>query len=410
MKAEIIGIGTEILLGQIVNTNSAYLSRKLAEIGIDVYYHEIVGDNKNRLYRSIKSALERSDIVITTGGLGPTIDDITLDTLAKIAGKPLILEKKIIGLIKCHFRKRRIKMPQNNLRQAFVPEGAIWLQNNVGTAPGLIIKAGKKLLFALPGPPREMISIFESSVLPYLKRKFGGKSVILSRTLKTTGLAESQLHEMVKEFLRLSGDATVGIYAHPAQVDLKITAKAKDLKPAQGKINTIEKKIRKRLGSLIFGIDSQTLEENTLKLLKDKKIAFAESCTGGLITSRFTDIPGASKNLLFSIVAYSNQSKVELLDISYETIKKHGAVSMQTAKAMAVNIRNLSNADIGISTTGIAGPSGAKKGKPVGLVYIAFSTRKNTVTRECHFTGSRENIKFRASQAAIDMLRLQLLK
>jgi nicotinamide-nucleotide amidase len=410
MKAEIIGIGTEILLGQIVNSNSAYISKKLAEIGIDVYYHITVGDNKNRLYEAIKSAFKRSDIVITTGGLGPTIDDITLHVAAKIAKNPLILQQKIVALMKEHFQKRHINMPKNNLRQAYIPKGAVWLRNNVGTAPGLIIKIEEKILIALPGPPREMIPMLEAGVLPYLKKRYITRSVILSRILKTTGLAESQLHEKIKRFLRLSGDTTVGIYAHPAQVDLKITAKAKNVTLAKRKINSIEKKIRKILGSLIFGIDSQTLEESTLKLLKSKTIAMAESCTGGLITSRITDISGASKNLLLSIVAYSNRSKTELLDIPYKHINEYGAVSRQTAKAMAISIRNLAGADIGISTTGIAGPGGATKGKPVGLVHIACSTKRKTITKEYHFTGSREIIKFRASQAALNMLRLHLLK
>jgi nicotinamide-nucleotide amidase len=410
MKAEIIGIGTEILLGQTVNSNSAYISKKLAEIGIDVYYHTTVGDNESRLCESIKSAFQRSDIVITTGGLGPTIDDITLDAIAKISERPLILQQKIVNLVKEHFQKRHINMPQNNLRQAYVPKGAVWLRNNVGTAPGLIIKIGGKILIALPGPPREMIPMIERDVLLYLKKQYKGRSVILSRTLKTTGLAESQLHEKIKAFLRLSGDITVGIYAHPAQVDIRITAKAKNSHLAKRNINLVEEKMRKDLGSLIFGIDGQTLEGNTLKLLKAKTIAIAESCTGGLITSRITDVPGASKNLLLSVIAYSNRSKMELLDIPYRKIKKCGAVSMQTAKEMAISIRDLANTDIGISTTGIAGPGGATKDKPVGLVYIACSTKRKTIVNKYHFTGSREIIKFRTSQAALNMLRLHLLK
>ena len=409
MKAEIIGIGTEILLGQIVNTNSAYLSRRLAGIGIDVYYHTTVGDNKKRLYESIKAAMERSDVVITTGGLGPTIDDVTLTTVAKISGKPLVLKKKIVKLISTHFRKRHINMPKNNLQQAYIPKGAVWLRNHTGTAPGLIIKMDKKFLIALPGPPREMIPMLDSDVLPYLKKQSHNKSVILSRTLKTTGLAESQVHDKVKRFMSLSGDTTVGIYAHPAQVDLKITSKAKNSDFAKSKISFIEKKIHKRLGRIIFGADNQTLEENTLKLLRGKTIAIAESFTGGLITSRITDIPGASKNLLYSIVTYSNKSKMDLLGIAYLTLKQYGAVSGQIAKAMAVNIRNLSGADIGISTTGIAGPGGAAKKKPVGLVYIALSTRLKTLVEKYYFTGERQTIKFRASQAALDMLRLYLL-
>jgi nicotinamide-nucleotide amidase len=410
MKAEIIGIGTEILLGQIVNTNSAYLSKKLAQIGIDVYYHTTVGDNKKRLYESIQAALKRSDIVITTGGLGPTIDDITLAVVSKISGKPLQFNKKIARLIEIHFKKRRIRMPKNNLRQAYIPKNAKWLRNNVGTAPGLMIKKDKKLIIALPGPPREMIPMVNADLLPYLKKIHITKTVILSRTLKTTGLAESQLHEKVKDFLRMKGNTTVGIYAHPAQVDLKITSKAKNLTQAKQANLVIEKGIRARLGELVFGADNDTLEGNTLKLLKYKTISLAESCTGGLISSRITDIPGASQNLLSSIAAYSNRSKQELLDISYQTIRKHGAVSSQVAKAMAENVRKLSYADFGISTTGIAGPDGAVKNKPVGLVYIGLSTCSKTSVKKYYFIGTRKIIKFRTSQAALNMLRLYLIK
>jgi len=221
MKAEIIGIGTEILLGGIINTNSAYLSVKLAEIGIDCYCHTTVGDNHLRLYEAITRALDRSDIVITTGGLGPTIDDITLEVIAKVTKKPLIVEKDIVKLISGHFKKRHIKMASNNLRQAHIPKGASWLKNDVGTAPGIVIKIDKKLLIALPGPPREMQPMVEKDLLQYLKKSSRRKSIILSRTLKTTGLSESRLHTRVKEFLKLSGDTTVGIYAHPSQVDFK---------------------------------------------------------------------------------------------------------------------------------------------------------------------------------------------
>lgn len=410
MKAEIIGIGTEILLGGIVNTNSAYLSRKLAEVGIDCYYHTTVGDNHHRLYAAIMQALDRADIVITTGGLGPTFDDITLEVISKVTQRPLILKKEIIRLISEHFKKRHIKMAKDNLRQGYIPKGAAWLKNNIGTAPGIVIKIGKRLLIALPGPPREMQPMVERDLLPYLKKSATEKSVILSRILKTTGFAESQLHEKVKKFLKLSEDTTVGIYAHPSQVDLKITAKAKNIKSAKRKIYFIEKRIRKDLGKLIFAADTETLEGKVSDLLRKKSIAIAESCTGGLISDRLTDIAGISKNLLLAIVAYSDKAKVELLNIPEKKLKAHGAVSMQVSKTMAKNIRVLAGSDIGIAITGIAGPSGSTKKKPVGLVYIALSTSLRIIAKKCYFTGSRKTIKFRSSQAALDMLRRYLME
>jgi len=410
MKAEIIGIGTEILLGQIINSNSAYLSKKLAEVGIDVHYHLTVGDNPMRLYTAIVRALGRSDIVITTGGLGPTVDDITLEAIAKVTQRPLIFKNQILKDMQAHFKKRRIKMPANNKRQAYIPKGAKWLKNNVGTAPGIISKISDKHLIALPGPPREMAPMVGRDVIPYLKKTDRAKSVILSRLIKTTGLAESQLHPKIKDLLKLSGDITVGIYAHPSQIDLKITAKSKNSSLAKRRISSIEKKIQKRLGTLIFGVDADTLEGTVAKLLKSKTLAIAESCTGGLLSSRLTDMAGISKNLLLSVVTYSNKAKIELLDIESETLKKYGAVSAQVAKSMAKNVKNLANSDIGIGITGIAGPGGGTKKKPLGLVFISLSSDSKTICKECHFTGDRKTIKFRASQTALDILRHHLAK
>jgi len=408
MKAEIIGIGTEILLGQIVNTNSAYLSKRLAELGIDVYYHTTVGDNPLRLYASITRGLGRADIVITTGGLGPTLDDITLEIISKTMQRPLILKREILRQIEAHFKRRHIKMPKNNIRQAYVPKGARWLKNDVGTAPGLIFKESNRMLVALPGPPRELIPMFERDLIPLLKKIQPAMSVILTRTIKTTGLAESQLHTKVKDFLKLSGSTTVGIYARPSQINLKITAKAKTAAAARKKISIVEKRMKKRLGKLIYGVDEQTLEGETAKLLKNRTIAIAESCTGGLLSSRLTDISGMSANLISSIVAYSNKTKMELLDISKDMLRKQGAVSRVVSKAMANNIRKLANTDIGIGITGIAGPGGGTSKKPVGLVYISISDKAKTFCREYHFTGERKIIKFRATQAALDMLRRNL--
>ncbi|MFH1646045.1 MAG: competence/damage-inducible protein A [Candidatus Omnitrophota bacterium] len=409
MKAEIISIGTEILLGHTIDTNSAYISKKLAQPGIDIYYQTTVGDNPSRLLSTIQQALGRSDIVFTIGGLGPTVDDITLNTLAEVSQKLLILNKPIQNNISTFFKKRHMSMPKNNIRQAYIPKGAKWFKNEFGTAPGLKIKIGKKILFALPGPPRELIPMFEKNILPTLKELSPEKFVILTRTIKTTGLAESQLHPKVKDLLQLSGNTTVGIYASPSEIKLKITSKDKTQKKAEDNINKLEKKINARLEKLIFGIDEETLEGAINKLLKNKKLAIAESCTGGLISSRLTDTSGISKNLLFSVVAYSNTAKTGLLNIPENIIKKHGAVSSIVAKEMAKNIMSLANSDIGIGITGIAGPSGGSKEKPVGLVHIALADSKKTIHKKFYFNGTRTDVKFQASQAALNMLRLYLL-
>ncbi len=412
MKAEIINIGTEILLGHIVNTNSAYLSRKLAELGIDVYYHTTIGDNPLRLYAAIQRALGRSDIVITTGGLGPTVDDITLETIARVLDKKLIYKDQIWQRIEDHFKKRHIKTPKNNVRQAYIPQGSRWLKNDVGTAPGIIAKKSEKILIALPGPPRELIPMVERDMVTYLKKFTYKKSkIIKSKVLKTTGLAESQVHPKVKKILHMSGNTTVGIYAHPAQIDIKIMTKAKNEKEAQKNILSVEKQIRKRLGNLIFGCDNETLEGIVARLLRKNKktIAIAESCTGGLLSNRLTDIPGSSNYLMHSIIAYSNKSKTQLLGVPEEIIKKYGAVSRQTAKLMAKNVKELANVDIGLSITGIAGPSGGTKQKSVGLVYIAIATKNKIICKEFHFSGERKIIKHFSSQAALNMLRRYLL-
>ena len=426
MRAEIISIGTEILLGHITNTNATYLSKKLAESGIDVYYHVTVGDNPQRLSEAIQKALGRSDIVITTGGLGPTVDDYTLQAISMALDKKLTFKKEIWRLIQNRFRIRHIKTPKNNIRQAYIPEGSQWIKNNNGTAPGIISKWGhptnkadknspgrvSPVLVALPGPPMELMPMFEESVAPYLKKLSYRKSFIIkTRTIKTTGSAESQLHPRVKKILEMSGNTTVGIYARPGEVDLKITAKAHSEKDADRLIATVERKIRKKLKNLIFGIDEQTLEGSVADLLSKntKTIAIAESCTGGLLSSRLTDIPGASRYLKFSLVAYSYFSKTLLLGVPPQIIKKYGAVSRQTVLRMAANARKLADTDIGVAITGIAGPGGATFKKPVGLVYIALAVKNKTIVKECHFTGERKIIKFLSSQVALDLLRKQLL-
>ncbi len=411
MKAEIISIGTEILLGQILNTNQEWLSRRLAALGIDVYYHSTVGDNPQRLIQAIRQGLERSDIVITTGGLGPTVDDITLEAIARALSKKLVFDQKILKQIRAHFGRQCIGMPRENIRQAHVPKGAIILKNEVGTAPGFIVEDDLKIFIALPGPPRELNPMFEYCAVPYLKKKTKFPFTIKTRTINITGLPESVVDSKVKDILQSPPPLTVGIFSHPSLIELKITAKAKNEKEAKILIDKMDKKITARLKDYIFGRDNQTLEEAVGRLLTHsrKTLAIAESCTGGLISSRITDVPGSSKYFKMGIIAYSNDVKVSKLKVVPGLLKRYGAVSQQVATQMAKNVREITGTDYGLGVTGMAGPSGGTKSKPVGLVYIAVADPKKTICRKFNFTGDRRIIKFKTSQAALDMLRISLL-
>ena len=408
MKAEIISLGTELLLGSILNTNARFISQKLAEIGLDLYYQTTIGDNPSRLTESIKKAVGRSDVVIITGGLGPTVDDITIETISKLTGRRLVLNEKVLEDLKDYFKLRRLKVPAESLRQAYMPEGATIIRNTVGTAPGIITEYKGKMIICLPGPPRELEPIFENKIMPYIKKEFKGTWVIISRTIKTTGLAESQVDKKVRDLLKLRPPTTVGIYAKLGEVDLTIMAKAESVKKAADAIERVEKKIRQRLKWHIFGHDDDTLEGSAANILNKKKIklAIAESCTGGLVANRLTDVSGSSKYFLMGIVAYSNDIKTNILGVSEESIKRYGAVSENVALEMANGIRFLACADIGIGITGIAGPAGATRAKPVGLVYIALTGCGKSIVKEFRFKGSRQEIKFQASQTALDMLRL----
>lgn len=373
MKAEIISIGTELLLGHIIDTNASYLSRKLAELGIDIYYRTVIGDNPSRLNAILREVLSRSDIVITSGGLGPTVDDITVETIIRLAGK------------------RSIKR----------------VENHVGTAPGLIAQYGPKVIICLPGPPRELEPMFEKSIAPYLDRVQRGKKIIVSRIIKTTGLREAKVNKIAADLLQLKPPTTVGIYAKLGEVDLKIMAKTGREEMANNAIKNIEKKIKSRLKDYIFGYDDETLEGAVAKILlkKKKAIAISESCTGGLVSNRLTNVSGSSVYFKMGLVAYSNESKIKMLGVRPELIKKYGAVSREVALDMARGVMSRASADIGLGVTGIAGPTGGTKSKPVGLVYIAFASGKKRIVKKLLFKGSREDVKFRASQAVLELTR-----
>ena len=420
ISAQIICIGNEIMLGHIANTNASFISKKIASIGIKTAKHLDIPDDPEVIISSIKKALSESEIVILSGGLGPTVDDITLECIAKALDKKLLFNKDTANRIKAHFKRRKIKMPENNLRQALVPEGAIPINNNLGTAPGLILPLpfmgegrgeGKvRALLAFPGVPHELYSMLENTALLYLKKHFQTGKIIKSRLIKITGLAESKVNEMIESILRISGKIQMGIYPHPEEIQVKITVTEKNEKSAGLAISKIEKKIKSRLKDYIFGYDTEKLEEIVgKKLLKSRKtLAIAESCTGGLLASRITDIPGSSIYLKLGLITYGNESKNKLLNIPMDAIKKYGAVSKQIASLMAKNVQIMAGVDYGIGISGIAGPGGATKKKPIGLVYVALATKNKTICKEFNFIGTRSLIKYKSTQAALNMLRLTL--
>jgi nicotinamide-nucleotide amidase len=407
ISAQVICIGNEIMLGHIANTNSQFISNKLASIGIRTSKHLDIPDVPEVIISSIRKALRESEIVILSGGLGPTVDDLTLECIGKALNKKLILNKKIARTIKTLFKDRKMKMPSNNLRQALIPKNGIPITNNIGTAPGLIIPVENKVLMAFPGVPFELYPMVKEIALPYLKKIFSLNEIIKSRIIKITGLSESRVDEIIEDILRLTGKVQMGIYPYPEEIHVKITVTEKNERSADKIIAKIEKQIRSRLKNYIFGYDNEKLEEVVGKiLLKSKKtLAIAESCTGGLLSSRITDVPGSSNYFKLGLVTYSNESKNKLLDIPIETIKKYGSVSKQVASLMAVNIRKLVMADYGIGISGIAGPGGATNKKPIGLVYIALSTKTKTYCKEFRFRGTRDIIKQRSTQAALNMIR-----
>lgn len=408
MNAEIISIGTELLLGQILNTNAQYLSKSLAGIGINVYYRTEVGDNQKRLRSVFETALKRSDLIITTGGLGPTEDDLTKETIADILGLELEEDFEALQSIKNYFEKIKVKMTNNNKKQALIPKGSIALPNRQGTAPGVLIEKNNKTVFMLPGPPNEMMAMYKEHVEPYLIKR--GQGIIKSKVLKFIGIGESSLEEKIKDLLR-SDNPTLAPLAGRGEVSLRITAKGTEAKKVEEKISNMEKLIRARVGKYVYGVDDETLEECVGKILVDKNqtISIAESCTGGLIADKLTNVPGISKVFDRCIVTYSNKSKIEELGVPPEILNSFGAVSKETATAMAEGIRKVSGSKLGLAVTGIAGPSGATPDKPVGLVYVALSTPENTICKNYVFNGRREIIKNRAALTALNMLRKYLI-
>ncbi len=372
MNCELISVGTEILLGDILNTNVQYLSRELALLGISVMHHTTVGDNSQRLTDALKLAFTRSELVILTGGLGPTPDDLTKETCAEFFGLGLYEDGNILSDIKSYFANKNIKMPECNKKQALVPENSIILENKNGTAPGFILEKDGKIIVILPGPPGEMKPMYENSVKDYLKKYTD--EVIISHSIRTFGIGESAMSEAVEHLLE-SSNPTVAPYAKSGEALLRVTAKAASEEKAEKLMKPIISEIREKLGGYIYGTDTDSIEQATVALLKEKKltVAFAESCTGGLCAKRITDVKGASEVFHCTVVSYSDEIKNKVLGVSEENLRKYGAVSSVVAAEMALGVKNISGADFGASVTGFAGPSFEGCEDPVGLIYIAVT-------------------------------------
>jgi nicotinamide-nucleotide amidase len=411
LRAEIIAVGTELLLGQIANTNARYLSEKLAELGIDVYWHTVVGDNAHRLDEAIGLALSRADLIIFSGGLGPTMDDLTKETVASLLGLALEKNSEWEKHLEERFARLGRQMTDNNRKQALVPGGAVLIENDNGTAPGLWLERADKILVLLPGPPRELEPMFADKIVPRLI-KAGDSQVICSRVLKVAGLGESAMEEAIADLLKKQSNPTIAPLVKHTEVHLRITAKAASKEEAVKMLTETEDEIRGRLGLAVYGAGEESMADAVAALLFKKKmtLAVAESCTGGLLSHMLTNVPGSSDYFLEGLVAYSNRSKTDLLNIKGSLLREFGAVSEETARAMAENLRRRAGCDLTMAVTGIAGPTGATDDKPVGLVYIALAGPEGVSCRRFNFWGKRETIKERAAVAGLNMLRLYLAR
>jgi len=380
MKAEIFCVGTELLLGDVVNTNAAFLSRELATLGIFVYYHSVCGDNPERLKTCLDIALNRSDIIVMTGGLGPTYDDLTKETVAEKFGLNLKMHEESLDRIVGFYKRLGREMTENNKKQALMPEGAIVFRNDFGTAPALAIEKDGKTVIMLPGPPREMAPLFTNEVKPFLKKY--SNSMLFSSNIHIFGIGESYVESKLRDMMEKFTNPTIAPYVNDGEVKIRVTANAKSEVLAKELIAPVIEQINSILGENIYGVDVPSLEFALVKTLTEKKltIATSESCTGGLISKRITEIPGSSAVFGYGVCTYANEAKTKLLGVASETLEKFGAVSEETAKEMALGVLSLSGADIALSVTGIAGPDGGTAEKPVGLVYVGCACKNGTFT------------------------------
>lgn len=408
--AEIIAVGTELLLGNIVNTNARDISQALSAVGVNVFWHTVVGDNPQRLKDALDVARKRADIIITTGGLGPTYDDLTKQTICEAFGKPLVLHQDIVEDLRVFFEKNvHMEMPSNNIQQAELPEGCTVFDNPVGTAPGCAFVSGGVHVLMLPGPPFEMLTMLKNHVVPYLRSL--SDEVIVSHDIMTFGLGESPMEELMREKMRHMENPSLATYAKPSEVRLRATAKAESVEAAEAMLAPVVKDVTDFLGNYVYGVDVASLEAVCVRLLKEKglTLATAESCTGGRVAERITALPGVSAVYRGGVVSYWTQVKAGVLGVPQAILDAHGAVSEETARAMAEGARRVTGAEIAVSVTGVAGPDPDERGVPVGIVYIGLATPDGTFCRPLDLgMRRRDRIQDLASNHALDVVRRYL--
>ena len=407
-KAEILCVGTELLLGDIVNTNASELSAALRGLGIGVYWQSVVGDNPARLRQAVETARDRANLIITTGGLGPTYDDLTKDVVCEVFGVPLKLHEEEAEKIRAFFAQKNREMPENNLRQAMLPEGCTVFSNFNGTAPGFAFVADGATVIQLPGPPREMRLMLETGVIPYLRGSTD--EILVSKDIRIFGLGESSVEARLHDYMESLVNPTLAPYAGTAEVRLRATAMAPDEASAEAMLEPVIQKVREELGDLIYAVDEPKLESVCLRLLKEKGLTFAaaESCTGGLIAKRFTDQSGASSAFMGGVVCYTNYVKHHVLGVPQETLDEFGAVSAQTAAAMAEGARRVCGSDIAVSVTGCAGPNSDERGTPVGTGFVGFASPEGTIVKPIQMGKDREWARVYAASFAFDLIRRYL--
>ncbi len=406
-SVEILCIGTEILLGNIVNTNSQTISRGLADIGMDLYHHTVVGDNPQRLKEALETAFSRNNIVITTGGLGPTYDDLTKETIANYFGLELEMYEPAREWIISFIERSHRTLTENSLKQAMMPQGCIVMENHNGTAPGAIIEGDGRIAIMLPGPPKEMAPMFRDQVIPYLEKRSG--RVLRSHCIHFFGIGESALEYQLHEQMEQMTNPTLAPYAKEGEVMLRVTASATDEQQAEELMQPVIKQLYQQYKDYIYGMDVGDLQTAVVRMAAQKglTLATAESCTGGYVAKRITDVAGSSVMFHCGIVSYANEVKERVLGVRHETLEQYGAVSEQTAQEMARGVRRVSGAEIGISVTGIAGPDGGTPEKPVGLVYIGVNSDWHSEVLKLNlarnFQNERENVRYLASSNALSL-------
>lgn len=411
MKAEIVATGTELLLGQTLNTSAHYITGRLSSLGIEVDFHVTVGDNPERIEDALRTALQRSDLLVTTGGLGPTVDDLTKELVAKVFGLEMVLDQTSLEQIKAFFAKRRGPMPVGNEKQAYFPKGAKILPNPIGTAPGAVLEKDGKMAIILPGPPFEMEPMFENHVWPVLLAKVGPDAERMNvRVLKVFGMGESAIEEVLGDLMQQT-NPTMALLAKRSEMHIRLVARSSAEAKAKRLLDKAEEEIRVRLGSKVFGKDRETMVGLVGEALRRRglTIATAESCTGGLLGGMLTQEPGSSAFYLGGVISYANAVKENLLGVESQTLALLGAVSPEVATAMALGVQSRTGAHLALATTGIAGPDGGTPDKPVGLVYIGFATPEGVKTQKLQFYGERESVRQLTVKAALDWVRRYLL-